>query len=137
MELSRQLRQVQFRTKGKWYSAEQVDAFLEQITVSVDEEERESDRVRDKNKTLERDLEAARGEIRRLEGELERAKTQENRSAGDRQRDLCRELEEERDRLIQDIKALRRFREEFRSAVKGDGETLLKQIETLDSENLL
>ena len=50
---------------------------------------------------------------------------------------VCRDLERERDSLLQDIKALRRFRESFRQAVEEDAQSLLRQVEGLPSEKLL
>ena len=47
------------------------------------------------------------------------------------------DLERERDSLLQDIKALRRFRESFRQAVEEDAQSLLRQVEGLPSEKLL
>ena len=54
-----------------------------------------------------------------------------------RQRRVCQELERERDSLIGDIKALRRFRESFRQAVEEDAQSLLRRAESLPSERLL
>ena len=50
---------------------------------------------------------------------------------------MCQELERERDSLIGDIKALRRFRESFRQAVEEDAQSLLRRAESLPSERLL
>ena len=52
-------------------------------------------------------------------------------------RQRCWELEAERDELIQDIKALLHFREEFRQAVQQDVEGILGQLDVLSSQKLL
>lgn len=134
MELTKEaLVGARFRTRGKWYSAGQVDAFLEELTVSVDEAQREKTDLWEKIRRLERRLEEEQEENTRLREkcvELENAARFPDRGKWE-------ELERERDQLIQDIRALRRFRETFREAVKKDAEGLLCQAGSLDSEELL
>ena len=60
----------------------------------------------------------------------------ENQNVAERVMDSG-DLERERDSLLQDIKALRRFRESFRQAVEEDAQSLLRQVEGLPSEKLL
>ena len=44
MELTREaLRAVEFRSRGQWYQARQVDQFIEELTVAVDQAQRERD----------------------------------------------------------------------------------------------
>ena len=77
----------------------------------------------------------------RLAQELQEARARlaqwEETSQEARQRRECQELERERDSLIGDIKALRRFRESFRQAVEEDAQSLLRRAESLPSEKLL
>lgn len=149
MELTKKaLEDVRFRTKGRWYSAEQVDAFIEELIVGADGLERETDRLRGEVRGLERDLEAARREAAGLREELEALRDASKEPPApkpevavptslEHQRKVCGELERERDELIADIKVLRRFRETFREAVERDAKGLLGRLETLDSEKLL
>lgn len=159
MELTKKaLEDVRFRTKGKWYSAEQVDAFLEELTVTVDGAERELEELRGETRGLERDLKEAREENARLEQSLQAAQ-QESKAfqqeaqalreqsaapaakpepdSAAHQRRVCEELERERDELIADIKALRSFRETFRKAVEQDAASLAQQAKGLGSDKLL
>lgn len=128
------LQRAQFRTKGKWYLAQEVDAFLEELSVRLEEDSREMEELDGEARVL-------RGENARLKQELETAKEalerRKEQSEEERQRRVCRELEQERDGLIEDIKALRRFRETFRQAVTQDAERLMEQMGELASQKLL
>ena len=90
---------------------------------------------------LDGEARVLRGENARLKQELETAKEalerRKEQSEEERQRRVCRELEQERDGLIEDIKALRRFRETFRQAVAQDAERLMEQMGELASQKLL
>ena len=60
MELTREaLRAVEFRSRGQWYQARQVDQFIEELTVAVDQAQRERDTLRQK-------LEEARSQSQEL-----------------------------------------------------------------------
>lgn len=128
------VQRAQFHSKGKWYLAEEVDTFLEELSVRLEEDgrekdelEREAQKLRETNATLEQELSAARET-------LERRREQ---SEEERQRRVCRELEQERDGLIEDIKALRRFRDNFQQAISQDAERLIQQMGELVSQKLL
>lgn len=90
---------------------------------------------------LEGEAHSLRQENARLTQELQEARARlaqwEEASQEARQRRVCQELERERDSLIGDIKALRRFRESFRQAVEEDAQSLLRRAESLPSEKLL
>ena len=101
---------VKFRSRGKWYHAGQVDAFMESLRA-------ETARCREREETYAAVL---------SEGEKESER-----------RLLCRELEKERDRLIQDIKALQDFREAFRASIERDVTSLTEQIKGFESDKLL
>lgn len=146
MDLTKQtLEGAQFRSRGKWYLAEQVDTFLEALKASVEEDcreeeqaAREAQRLKEENTRLQQALEAAQKSGEKLSRQLEEARKElVSRPAEERQRRVCQELEQERDELIEDIKALRSFRESFRQAVVRDGEQLLGQVKALPSEELL
>lgn len=128
------VQRAQFRSKGKWYLAEEVDAFLEELSVRLEEDsrekeelEREAQKLRETNAKLEEELRSA-------QEALERRREQ---SEEERQRRVCRELEQERDGLIEDIKALRRFRDSFQQAISQDAERLIQQMGELVSQKLL
>lgn len=128
------VQRAQFHSKGKWYLAEEVDTFLEELSVRLEEDGREKDeleketrKLRETNAALEQELSAARET-------LERRREQ---SEEERQRRVCRELEQERDGLIEDIKALRRFRDNFQQAISQDAERLIQQMGELVSQKLL
>lgn len=134
MDLTKELLEgASFRAKGKWYAAQQVDAFLEELSVRLEEDSREREE-------LAEDVRALRRENARLREELAAAKAAPPAEAlppEDPRLPVCRDLERERDSLLQDIKALRRFRESFRQAVEEDAQSLLRQVEGLPSEKLL
>ena len=134
MELTREaLAQVKFRTRGQWYDALQVDQFIEELMAAADRQEEESRLLREEwMARLAQATEEAQGLRERL-----RALERESRAARTPAQGETQPLEEERDQLIADIKALRRFRESFREAVRRDAQALLEQAEGLPSEKLL
>ena len=134
MELTREaLAQVKFRTRGQWYDALQVDQFIEELMAAADRQEEESRLLREEwMARLAQATEEAQGLRERL-----RALERESRAAGSPAQGETQPLEEERDQLIADIKALRRFRESFREAVRKDAQELLSQAGNLGSENML
>ena len=139
MERSQEaLGRAQFRAKGKRYLAQEVDSLLEELSVCL-EEDRQDWKIQEKKLREERD--SLLQEKDRLAQELQEARARlaqwEEASQEARQRRVCQELERERDSLIGDIKALRRFRESFRQAVEEDAQSLLRQVEGLPSEKLL
>lgn len=134
MELTREaLAQVKFRTRGQWYDALQVDQFIEELMAAADRQGEESRLLREEwMARLAQATEEAQGLRERL-----RALERESRAARSPAQGETQPLEEERDQLIADIKALRRFRESFREAVRKDAQALLEQAEGLPSEKLL
>ena len=134
MELTREaLAQVKFRTRGQWYDALQVDQFIEELMAAADRQEEESRLLREEwMARLAQATEEAQGLRERLHA-LER----ESRAARSPAQGETQPLEEERDQLIADIKALRRFRESFREAVRRDAQALLSQVGDLGSEKML
>lgn len=134
MELTREaLAQVKFRTRGQWYDALQVDQFIEELMAAADRQEEESRLLREEwMARLAQATEEAQGLRERL-----RALERESRAARTPAQGETQPLEAERDQLIADIKALRRFRESFREAVRKDAQALLEQAENLSSENML
>lgn len=121
MELTRQvLDDVKFEAKGRWYNADQVDDFLEELAESVDQAQKETARLR-------QELRALRGEVRAVR--VEKGQWEGRRHGQD--------LEQEQQSLLEDVKALRQFREQFRQAVERDAEKLLEQAQSLGSDRLL
>lgn len=134
MELTREaLAQVKFRTRGQWYDALQVDQFIEELMAAADRQEEESRLLREEWMAR---LAQATEEAQTLRERLH-ALERESRAAGSPAQGENRQLEEERDQLIADIKALRRFRESFREAVRKDAQALLSQVGDLGSEKML
>lgn len=147
MKLTKQaLTSVRFRTRGRWYHAGQVDAFLEELLVAVDEAERSMEEHKNIVRTLTKQLEESKEEVSRLQqqaadfqqnAEQAKAALKKEAQAAAERKLLCRELERERDRLIQDICALQDFREEFRTSIQRDADSLTEQIKDLGSDKLL
>lgn len=134
MELTREaLAQVKFRARGQWYDALQVDQFIEELMAAADRQEEESRLLREEwMARLAQATEEAQGLRERL-----RALERESRAARTPAQGETQPLEAERDQLIADIKALRRFRESFREAVRKDAQALLSQVGDLGSEKML
>lgn len=134
MELTREaLAQAKFRTRGQWYDALHVDQFIEELMAAADRQEEESRLLREEwMARLAQATEEAQGLRERL-----RALERESRAARSPAQGETQPLEAERDQLIADIKALRRFRESFREAVRKDAQALLSQVGDLGSEKML
>ncbi len=136
MELSKKaLEEVAFHSRGRWYRGDEVDAFLEELMVSVDQAEREQAELRQEVKNL-------KSQTAKLKETLQSREEEYGSLRGDkhpltRGERICRELEQERDELIAEIKQLRRFREEFREAVRDDAKELLNRLEQFSSDQLL
>ena len=116
MELTRQvLDDAKFETRGRWYNADQVDAFLDELAAAIEGSRQEADRLRQ--------------EVQALKGKLQQAgkpAPQHGPSPA-----------EERARLLEDVRVLKQFREQFRQAVEQDAPRLLQQARHLDSDKLL
>lgn len=128
---------VKFRSRGKWYHAGQVDVFLEELLVAADEANRELTEEKGMVRVLTEQLENLREENVRLRDRAEKAPVPAETRAEEERGLLCRELEKERDRLIQDIKALQDFREAFRASIERDAASLTEQIKGFESDKLL
>ncbi len=124
------LEDVRFSTRGKWYNARQVDAFLQDLAMAADEADREWKSARACMNALEEQADGLRAENIRLQKEL-----QELKSAAPP--DVLENLEQEKNHLLQDIKALKKFREMFREAVEKDAGDLAENVKSLASEKLL
>lgn len=132
------VRGARFQAKGKWYLAQDVDRFLEELTVLLEEDSREQTELSGRVRSLQEECQRLQGEADRLQKELEEQKAAPPPAPpAESRRQRCWELEAERDELIQDIKALLRFREEFRQAVQQDVEGILGQLDVLSSQKLL
>lgn len=135
MELTKKaLEDIKFRTRGRWYSAEQVDEFLEEMAVAAEEAERSFKSIGSRLKKAEENVEALREENVKLWKENERLKREVKSTPKPSQTD---KLLEEREQLLQDIKALKLFRERFQSAVESDAAALNAQIKEMKSKQLL
>ena len=78
------LERVSFQTRGKWYLAEQVDAFLDELSDSVERDaqtasqwRRERDDLRKEKERLQQERDALRQENARLKKEREEARAGE------------------------------------------------------------
>ncbi len=143
------LEKVRFQSRGHWYNAQQVDAFLDELAVAADGAERELGETRKHLQALTQQVEELLEENRQLRKQMEApALTPSPQPAVFRRQDLKlrlpeveeeekQKLKEERSQLIQDIKALRSFRETFRKAVQEDAAALETQIRRLESDHLL
>lgn len=135
MELTKKaLEDVKFRTRGRWYSAEQVDDFIEELAVSADKAERDVQALNRRVEDLTDKIENLREENVRLWQQTQQLRA-EVKSA--QKSDPNKDLKDERERLLKDIKALKKFRERFYEAVKHDATLINEQLDELDSFKML
>lgn len=129
------LAEVKFRAKGKWYNARQVDEFLDELTVAVEEAGRELSEVRSSAKLLAAQLEALRTENEELRMQLDEKGSKPKFSPAKREQNET--PEEERARLIEDIKALRALRERFRETLARDIAAFGEEAKRFASDEVL
>ena len=129
---------ARFLSKGKWYLAQDVDQFLEELTLRLEEDVREQESLSQRTQTLQEECQRLRGELAERDRQAaEKAAQDQGTQERSAQERSLRELETQRDGLIQDIQALLRFREEFRRAVQQDVEGILGKLDALSSQKLL
>ncbi len=116
-----------FHARGRWYDAREVDDFLDKMAVAADEAQRRLENAERRAQDLARRVKFLEEENGRLQRQASAAEARQG----------SRDLEQERSRLLQDIKALRSFRESFRKAVERDAASLAEQTRRLDSDRLL
>lgn len=134
MKLTRKdLAEVKFRAKGKWYNARQVDEFMDELTVAVEEAGRELSEVRSSAKLLTAQMEALREENEKLRAQLNES-GKSKLSPAQRSEN---ETPEERARLIEDIKALKALRARFLEAIRRDVAAFGEEAERFSLDDLL
>lgn len=135
MELTKKaLEDVKFRTRGRWYSAEQVDDFIEELAASAEKAERDWQSLNRKVEDLTDKIESLREENVRLWQQTQQLRA-EVKSAP--KCDPNSELKAEREQLLSDIKALKKFRQSFCEAVERDAASLKDRLTELESFKML
>ena len=152
MELTKEaLDNVRFRTKGLWYNAQQVDTFLEQLTAAVEQEEKLRGEMQEEASALRSHAEEQLAEIASLKAQLE--ETRQNIETALRENESVKaalaeetakvaELQteehiKERETLLQDVKALRALRDQFRAALEQDLTDFTEKLQNLNSGTML
>lgn len=141
MEFSiEELENLKFKTKGKWYSAVEVDAAIDKLSVSVQEilQEnadllKENSKLKDNSELLAR-ADKSEKEISALK---EQIKTKASSNTIEHQRKVCEELEAHRDELINDIKTLRQFRDNFKKVIQSDIDSMSLKLRELEADEIL
>lgn len=135
MELTKKaLDEVKFRTRGRWYSAEQVDAFIDELAVSADSAEQDRQMLNRKVEELAEKIESLREENVRLWQQTQQLRAEVQAAP---KCDPNKDLKAEREQLLSDIKALRKFRQSFYEAVEKDAASIKEQLAELSSYKLL
>lgn len=135
MELTKKaLDEVKFRTRGRWYSAEQVDAFIDELAVSADSAEQDRQMLNRKVEELAEKIESLREENVRLWQQTQQLRAEVQVAP---KCDPNKNLKAEREQLLSDIKALRKFRQSFYEAVENDAASIKEQLAELSSYKLL
>lgn len=124
--------QMNFRTKGKWYLAEDVDNALNRLAVEREE--------------LSRELEALKRRLRTEAGNAEDTSAQKTgpvlpegniENSVLHQKKVREELEQERDELIHTIRMLRRLRDTFQASIRRDAQMLTGKLDEMESKGIL
>ena len=75
MDLTKELLAgASFRAKGKWYAAQQVDAFLEELSVRLEEDSREREELAEDARALRRENARLREELAAALAQIEATK---------------------------------------------------------------
>lgn len=137
----------------------------EQLKKSTDVKVQQEDGLKNENVILKSELDELKAENNRLKAEIQEMKREALRLAEARkevkpepkpepkpeldsaavqavnsashQKRIVEELEQERDELIANIKMLRRFRDNFKTAIRNDAAKFLQNLEEMESNGLL
>lgn len=142
MEFSRdELENLKFKTKGKWYSAVEVDEAIDKLSVSAQELLQENADLVKENSQLKKEKTEALSKAEKLEREISVLKNKAKQNAGsntiEHQRKVCEELEAHRDELINDIKTLRLFRDNFKKVIQDDIDSMSEKLKELEADGIL
>ncbi len=134
--IKRALENVKFSTRGRWYKAEQVDAFLDELTVAVNQAERELKDTRREAAALAERANALQAENARLKKLLHTGNSGQPKAPAKAPAPY-EDLKREREQLIQDIKALLSLRDDFRERLERDSAAFAKQLRNMESGKVL
>lgn len=133
----------------------------EQLKKGADRQEHQSDGLRNENGILKSEIEDLKNENGKLKAEILELKREASQLAevpkepepepkpepdstagqavnsASHQKRIVEELEQERDELIANIKMLRRFRDNFKTAIRNDAAKFLQNLEEMESNGLL
>ena len=73
------LLRAQFKSKGKWYLAQQVDAFLEELSVLVEEDARDGEALSEAMRTLGKENQQLRAQLEEAQSAKSRQGEEESR----------------------------------------------------------
>lgn len=152
MELTKNsLESIRFKTKGKWYDAIQVDDFIDEVIEKATELNAEKDKqdadmlqLQQENYELKQELESQKQNVGASASESsndpqKRIEELENENARLRSQAATGQsgLEAEKSQLVEDIKVLRNFRDEFKKTLKSDAEKVIDKLNAMDSDDLI
>lgn len=118
---------VTFRTKGRWYRAEEVDAFLEEVLVGVHQFQREEDRLTGKMEYLEKQIVRLQEENKKLRASAAKKRP----SPAQQETEVLQALRRQQEQLIEDIKGLQLLRKKLYETIRQDTAQLLQEAEKL------
>lgn len=118
---------VTFRTKGRWYRAEEVDAFLEEVLVGVHQFQREEDRLTGKMEYLEKQVARLQEENKKLRAGVAKKRP----SPAQQETEVLQALRQQQEQLIEDIKGLQLLRKKLYETIRQDTAQLLQEAEKL------
>jgi DivIVA domain-containing protein len=118
---------VTFRTKGRWYRAEEVDAFLEEVLVGVHQFQREEDRLTGKMEYLEKQVARLQEENKKLRAGAAKKRP----SPAQQETEVLQALRRQQEQLIEDIKGLQLLRKKLYETIRQDTAQLLQEAEKL------
>lgn len=147
MQLTKEaLENITFQTKGKWYRAEQVDTFIDELAAALDAHNNENLQLKQEINRLMQELDGKNKALAAKAAAPVTVTAPAPKPVAPQpqlggvyvhQKKVCEELEKEQDALIESIKMLRRFRENFKQSVKEDMEKLNKELDNMESNGLL
>jgi len=133
----------------------------EPLKKSSDERNRQNDGLRNEKSILKTEIQELKNENGKLKAEVLELKREASRltkaqkeakpepkpepdsaagqpvNSASHQKRIVEELEQERDELITNIKMLRRFRDNFKTAIRNDAAKFLQNLEEMESSGLL
>lgn len=128
--------QLDFRSKGKWYLAEDVDNAISQFVEEQEAHIREQNILKEKLQQLREEAEKLKAEVQERQNNISLPQGNIEKSILHHKK-VREELEKERDDLISTIRMLRHLRDTFQATIRKDAQAIASKLDEMESKGIL